>query len=227
VALSPDGTRIATGGSSGRVRLWTYPTLRSQDTARVTVLSDVLDLTFSRDSRLLASADTHGSVRVWELAGDDLRQLPESERHSSIVYSLEFSADGTRLLTTSADRTARIIEARTGETLAILRGHTFQVTSARFSPDNRFVVTTSSDNAVRVWETATGLPATTVQGQLGSILDAAFRRDATEIAVAGTSGRPAAYRCELCGSLDDLLDLAEERITRPLTALEREKYLHE
>jgi WD40 repeat protein len=227
VALSPDGTRIATGGSAGRVRLWRFSDIQLMDTARVTVLSDVLDMTFSPDSQLLASADTGGSVRVWDLTTDRLRQLPESERHSSLIYHLEFSPDGTRLLTASADQTAKIIDARTGQTLSVLRGHTFQVSSARFSRDGRYVATTSSDSAVRVWDAETGLPVTTVQGPLESVVDATFRSDATELAVAGASGKPMIYRCELCGGLKDLLELADDRITRSLTSFERQKYLHE
>ena len=227
VALSPDGTRIATGGTAGRVRLWRFSDLELLDTARVTVGAFVLDLTFSPDGRLLASADTGGSVRVWELTTDRLRQLPESERHSALIYHLEFSPDGTRLLTASADRTAKIIDARTGQTLSVLRGHTFQVSSARFSRDGRFVATTSSDSAVRVWDAETGLPVTTVQGPLETVVVATFRSDATELAVAGAFGQPTIYRCELCGGLKDLLELADDRITRSLTSFEREKYLHE
>jgi WD40 repeat protein len=227
VALSPDGTLIATGGSAGRVRLWRFSDLRLLHTMRVTVLSDVYDLTFSPDSRLLASADSHGSLRVWDVTADVPRELPESERHTSLIYHVEFSADSTRLLTASADRTAKIVEARSGQTLAVLRGHTFQVSSARFSRDGRFVATTSSDRAVRIWEAETGLPVTTVQGTLDSVFDARFNKDATVLAVAGGFGPPATYRCDLCGTRDDLLDLADERITRSLTPFERVKYLHE
>ncbi len=74
-----------------------------------------------------------------------------------------FSPDGTRILTASQDKTARIWDAKTGALLVTLTGHNRAVASAQFSPDGRRVVTASHDKTARVWDArdrrAAGHPA--------------------------------------------------------------------
>jgi WD40 repeat protein/tRNA A-37 threonylcarbamoyl transferase component Bud32 len=76
-------------------------------------------------------------------------------RHDNSVRSPAFSPDGTRLLTASFDKTARIWDARTGALLATLQ-HGDVVGHAAFSPDGTRVVTGSFDNTAAVWDAATG-----------------------------------------------------------------------
>ena len=75
--------------------------------------------------------------------------------HDGAVYSAAFSADGTRIITASGDKTARVWDAATGKELARL-GHDDTVWSAAFSADGARIVTASDDNTARVWDAATG-----------------------------------------------------------------------
>jgi WD40 repeat protein len=67
VAFSPDGKRLATGGSTGIITLWDAEsgqevlTLRGHSGA-------IVRLTFSADGRFLASSSKDGSVKLWEAA---------------------------------------------------------------------------------------------------------------------------------------------------------------
>ena len=72
------------------------------------------------------------------------------------LSSAGVSPDGTRVVTTSIDKTARLWEAATGESIAVLSGHEDGVLSAVFSPDGTQVVTASNDKTARLWATATG-----------------------------------------------------------------------
>ena len=45
-------------------------------------------------------------------------------RHASAVYTIDFSPDGLRIVTTSADYSARVWDVATGQSLRILTGHT-------------------------------------------------------------------------------------------------------
>jgi hypothetical protein len=67
------------------------------------------------------------------------------------VIRATFSADGARVVTASADKTARVWDATTGVALAVLRGHTDQLVGASFSPDGSRVVTASVDRTGRIW----------------------------------------------------------------------------
>ena len=46
-----------------------------------------------------------------------------------------YSPDGAQIVTASADKTARIWDARTGTQLTVLSGHGDRVYSASYSPD--------------------------------------------------------------------------------------------
>jgi DNA-binding beta-propeller fold protein YncE len=53
--------------------------------------------------------------------------------------------------TTSADDTARLWDAASGELVASLRGHTDELGGPRFTADGRRLMTVSDDGSVRIW----------------------------------------------------------------------------
>ena len=55
--------------------------------------------------------------------------------HSSGVYSVAFSPDGTRIVSGSYDKTLRLWDAVSGAHLNMLNGHYNGVRSVAFSPD--------------------------------------------------------------------------------------------
>ena len=83
-----------------------------------------------------------------------------SLRHEDWVMAAQFSPDGKRIVTASADHTARVWDAQTGQPLTEPLKHADQVTAAQFSPDGKRIVTASADNTARVWDAQTGQPLT-------------------------------------------------------------------
>ncbi len=65
LVLSPDGTRIASGGGDGDVRIWDVATLKPKFVLKGHV-GRVLSLTWSADGGTLASGSEDGSVRLWD-----------------------------------------------------------------------------------------------------------------------------------------------------------------
>jgi energy-coupling factor transporter ATP-binding protein EcfA2 len=55
--------------------------------------------------------------------------------HDGPLNSAAFSPDGSRIVTASEDKTARIWDAASAKQIAVLRGHDDRVSSAAFSPD--------------------------------------------------------------------------------------------
>ncbi|MCP4591793.1 MAG: hypothetical protein GY842_13720, partial [bacterium] len=72
--------------------------------------------------------------------------------HADVVYSASFSPDGSRVLTASSDRTARVWDlANPANPLVLKHGH--WVSSASFSPDGSSIMTGSMTH-LRVWDLA-------------------------------------------------------------------------
>jgi WD40 repeat protein len=82
------------------------------------------------------------------LEGAELLML---DGHTSTVWSVAFSSDGTRIVSASSDRSVRIWDASTGAELKRLNGHTDFVCSVAFSSDGTRIVSGSKDKSVRVW----------------------------------------------------------------------------
>jgi WD40 repeat protein len=78
--------------------------------------------------------------------------------HTGAILYAAYSSDGTKIVTASADHTARIWDAQTGKQLVPPLQHGDDVLMADFSPDGRLVVTGSEDRTARVWDVATGRP---------------------------------------------------------------------
>ncbi len=71
------------------------------------------------------------------------------------VHRLVFSSDGTQLVSTSQDGTAKVWDAQTFKLLETLTNHVGDVNAAAFSPDGKWLVTTGDDKTVRLWDRKT------------------------------------------------------------------------
>jgi WD40 repeat protein/energy-coupling factor transporter ATP-binding protein EcfA2 len=104
--------------------------------------------------------------------------------HNAIVFSAHFSPDGSRIVTASGDKTARLWDTGTGEEIMVLRGHEDGLWSAAFSPDGLRIVTASGDKTARIWDTATGKEITVLRGHEGMLSSAAFNPNGSRIVTA-------------------------------------------
>lgn len=90
-----------------------------------------------------------------------------------------------------------------------------------FSPAVPLIVTGGG----LVWDATSGrLLLTLHDPQNVGIDDAAFTPNGLNVLGSTLSGREL-FPCDVCGSLSQLLALANRRITRPFTAAERNRYL--
>jgi WD40 repeat protein len=104
--------------------------------------------------------------------------------HDGYIASAAFSPDGTRVVTASEDKTARLWNAMNGGQITVLRGHEDVVLDAAFSPDGMRVVTASYDHTARLWDATTGAPIAILIGHEDRILSAAFSPDGSRVLTA-------------------------------------------
>lgn len=104
--------------------------------------------------------------------------------HAGKVSGAVFSSDGTRIVTASHDKTARVLDSRTGKEICALRGHLAQISRAVFSPDGHQAVTGSYDHTARIWDAAAGREIHILKGHLGEVVDVSFSPDGKRILTA-------------------------------------------
>ena len=78
-----------------------------------------------------------------------------AEGHTGGVNSVEFSSNGTQIVSGSDDQSVRVWDVFTGVQVKVLKGHTGAVYSVAFSSDNMQIVSGSFDQSVWVWDALT------------------------------------------------------------------------
>jgi WD40 repeat protein len=239
VAFSLDGRHLLAGDAAGKL------TLRDSATGDALASWDVHDsyvtgLAISPDGERLTtvSADGRGYIIAFETllkqqnhadgphAGGDLpleATLATLIGHDDLIVSLHSSPDGLRMVTASWDGTAIIWDARNGEPLMTLEGHQGQVMDAAFSPDGARIASVGADGDVIFWDALTGAKLFVLASLDTPLRSLDFDHDGRFLAVAGEDGSVRVY----APLLDDLIMLAESRLTRPLSAAECQLYLHQ
>jgi WD40 repeat protein len=70
------------------------------------------------------------------------------------VMGIAWSPDGTKLASASRDKTSKLFDAKTGDSLVTFPAHNEVVYGVSFSPDGTQVLTAGRDNKIRVWNPA-------------------------------------------------------------------------
>jgi WD40 repeat protein len=125
--FSKDGKRVVTiSDTVAEVR--EFPTLRL-----------VVKITLPEDNLASAAYYKGGGIATTNTS------------HQDSISSAVFDGSGGKILTASHDKTARLWDAATGETLGGFFGHAGSLSGGTFSQDGRRVITVSLDNTVRTW----------------------------------------------------------------------------
>ena len=98
-------------------------------------------------------------------------------------------ADGTRIASGSADYTARVYSAVTGNDSIVYRDHTLAINSVAWSPDSTQVVSASSDGTAQVWDTVQVNTIATFAGQSRRSMSSAGRHRANASPLAAATSR--------------------------------------
>jgi WD40 repeat protein len=121
---------------------------------------------------------------------NDLRELTVVRGHTGSVNSVAVMPDGTRIVTASGDRTARVWDAQTGAELLQIKGHTGAVFAMAVTPDGARIVTGSPDGTARIWDARTGAEELQLKGHTDAVFAVAVTPDGARI-VTGSADRTA------------------------------------
>jgi WD40 repeat protein len=211
VVFAPNGRTVASAGLAG-VTEWAVPSA-----TRIRVLRSpggASRAAFSPDGSLVAGAGNDGAARIWEAAEGKRQGVYRVSGSKVPLTDVVFSPDGRLLLATGLDVQTR--DVRTGALLHALVGHVGPASRGAFSPDGQWIATTGPIT-VGLWQRNADQPffylrraGTVPKGKL--LTSASFSPDGRFILASGRDGAVRLYRCEVCGDLPDLLELARARL---------------
>lgn len=160
-------------------------------------------LAYQPDGDLLVTASADMTMRFLRPAGELLDVVRE---HTDAVDTVAFSADGRLLASAGGDRRVLVMEVATRRLVAVLEGHTNEITSAAFA--NGTLATGGWDKTLRLWNSAEWVERAVFPFE-GWIRDLTTSPDGRTIAAACKDGTVS------------LIDVATAEVLRQFAAHER------
>jgi WD40 repeat protein/uncharacterized caspase-like protein len=155
-ALLPGNRFEVSSGSSyslGTVVVREWPSLKTvrefkQDNNTATSLA------FSSSGRLVASGNSSGDIRIWDVdSGVELATIKEGFSTEIITMSV----DNKLLAQVSGEgQTIRLWDTANETTVKELTGHTAEINTLAFSPDSKILASGSDDATIRLWDLQNG-----------------------------------------------------------------------
>jgi WD40 repeat protein/DNA-binding SARP family transcriptional activator len=195
-AWSPDGQMIVTS-SPIQVIVWdasaprVYDPYRFKDPTNLVQPEVTLSppagsfttVAFGPDSRI-ATGMSDGSTVAWSLSGRGAEPVLSLVGHDAAVDMVDFSADGTRLATSSDDGQVKVWDVTPtggGHEWLTLPG----AGGLAYSPDGSHLAVGSEDGEVHVYDAATGTETLVLTGHEGRVNAIAFHPSGSTLATAG------------------------------------------
>ena len=145
------GPLVATAGYDNQVLLWDGAGAAIAG-ARHEHLAN--QCRFSPSGRLLVSASSDYSARVWSVP--TLTPVARLGGHGDDVEMAVFSPDEKQVATASRDRCVRIFDAASGAMQACLEGHRADVIAVEWSAAGAELVSSGDDGTIRRFDARTG-----------------------------------------------------------------------
>jgi WD40 repeat protein/tRNA A-37 threonylcarbamoyl transferase component Bud32 len=203
VRFNPDGQRVLTAVWQGEAGLWDSSTGEPIG-APFHHRADVGLAEFSPDGWRVLTASDDKTACVWDVAkalsisieagsgsveqrkragaNADDRLLLEPMRHDGYVAWANFSPDGKRVVTASADQTAQIWDIQVSPKPSLVLRHGAGVNHAMFSPDGIRIATACQDGTVSLWDAITGFRNGEVARHNYNVLKVQFSPDGRRLA---------------------------------------------
>jgi WD40 repeat protein len=207
VAWSPDGTKIATSGNDGTLRIWdaqTHIELRKISAHPATVAFDlgVQKLAWSSQGDRIATAGIDGTTKIWDTNSG--KEIATFSGHTDEVWGVTWSPNGAWVASASKDGTAKVWNALTGDESLTLSGHTAGLKSVTWSPDGTRLATAGDDNTARIWDATTGEELLKLTGHTNWVWCVTWSPDGFQLATASEDGTVRLWNASTGSQLSDI-----------------------
>ncbi len=217
LAFSPNGARLGSTSWDGTATVWDLDRRAAMATFRG---NSAPGLAFAPTGETVYTGGHDGTVFEWDAAtAQELRRFSSDGKE---VYGVAVSGDGRTLAMGHFDGSITLWDLAANRRLRTYSGHAGLVLRVHFSRDGTRLASTGFDRLAKVWNVATGEELFSLYGNMSNVYGVSFSPDGRRLATAGADGTVRLY----AESLDELVAMAQARLTRELSDEECRKFLH-
>jgi WD40 repeat protein len=165
----------------------------------------VLAVRFSAEGQWLASGYMDGSVILWDLPRQTIRQHFRGHQHS--VWDVAFHPTAGLLASASYDHTVKLWDIDSGTCYKTLTGYTGPSFSVAFCEDANHLISSSFDRTLKLWDLQTETCTRTLYGHSGPVSSLTLLADQANWFVPSLLAHPPASQYLVSGSFDETLRL--------------------
>jgi WD40 repeat protein/transcriptional regulator with XRE-family HTH domain len=168
LAWSPDGRMLASGSYLYGIQVWDMETYTSRWVGGRVDLTRIRRMSWSSDSKQLASGGDDGNICLWQATDGTL--LRKFQGHQGVVADVAWSMDRTRLASAGGRENGELFvwDVHSGEIIQTFRGHPGGVLAVTWIP-NGGLVSGDSNGRLHWWDVSSGQCLKTFQGHEGAI----------------------------------------------------------
>ncbi|MCH8830948.1 MAG: hypothetical protein IID45_15350 [Planctomycetes bacterium] len=146
IALSRDGSLVASGGLDNTFRIWDFETgaLRKGGTDAAAVLVAA----FTPDGKTLAFGNNGNHVKMWTV---ETGRFTAVKKHPQAIRAIAVDPFGKILATASADNTVRLFAIPSGRLLRNLNTSAKNVKCLDYSDNGRILAAAGDGKAIYIW----------------------------------------------------------------------------
>jgi WD40 repeat protein len=148
--ITSDDKLLAASFGSGDVRLYDLESRKEVHHFDTVHEGGIWGMALAPNDSLLATGGKDTHVFVFDLGA---RKRVHDLKHPGEVNGLAFTPDSRYLATGCTDSRIRLFDAKTGERVALVKGHERgTVTDLQFTSDGKLLASSGVDGTVRIWD---------------------------------------------------------------------------
>ncbi|CCH45009.1 putative WD repeat-containing protein [Wickerhamomyces ciferrii] len=206
IDVSSDGLWLATGSKDQEARLWKFSEDEEEWTCFAVFKGHVggvsaVGLPRSETNGIapsfLLTASNDLTIKKWKIPNPknwngEIHEVRASEytrrAHEKDINSLDISPNDEFFSTASYDKTGKVWDLETGETIGVLKNHKRGLWDIKFCKYDKILATASGDKTIKIWSLTNFTCLKTLEGHTNSVQRVEFINDSKQLVSSGADG---------------------------------------